>query len=114
MVFSGIPFLYYFLPCVLLAYFVVPKPFKNFVLLIASLFFYAWGEPVYVFLMLFSILLGYVTGILLGKSMEKGWCVLAPGRILAGSVFIFAGLFVFFKYTDFFISNMILYLIKMI
>ena len=72
MVFSGIPFLYYFLPCALLAYFVVPKPFKNFVLLIASLFFYAWGEPVYVFLMLFSILLGYVTGILLGKSMEKG------------------------------------------
>ena len=105
MVFSGIPFLYYFLPCVLLAYFVVPKPFRNFVLLITSLLFYAWGEPVYVFLMLFSILLGYVTGILLGKSMEKGWRILAPGRILAGSVFVFAGLFVYFKYTDFLISN---------
>ncbi len=105
MVFSGIPFLYYFLPCVLLAYFVVPKPFRNFVLLITSLLFYAWGEPVYVFLMLFSILLGYVSGILLGKSMEKGWRILAPGRILAGSVFVFAGLFVYFKYTDFLISN---------
>ena len=105
MVFSGIPFLYYFLPCVLLAYFAVPKPFKNFVLLIFSLLFYAWGEPVYVFLMLFSIVLGYVTGILLEKSMHKGWRVVTPGRTLAGSVFVFAGLFVFFKYTDFFISN---------
>jgi len=105
MVFSGIPFLYYFLPCVLLAYFVVPKPFRNFVLLITSLLFYAWGEPVYVFLMLFSILLGYISGILLEKSMEKGWRILAPGRILAGSVFVFAGLFVYFKYTDFLISN---------
>jgi len=105
MVFSGIPFLYYFLPCVLLAYFVVPKSFKNFVLLIASLIFYAWGEPVYVFLMLFSILLGYVSGILLEKSMEKGWRIFAPGRILAGSVFVFAGVFIFFKYTDFLISN---------
>ncbi len=105
MVFSGIPFLYYFLPCVLLVYFVVPKPFKNFVLLIASLLFYAWGEPVYVFLMLFSILLGYFTGIIMEKSMEKGWRVFAPGRILAGSVFVFVALFVYFKYTDFFISN---------
>lgn len=105
MVFSGIPFLYYFLPCVLPAYFVVPKPFKNFVLLIFSLFFYAWGEPVYVFLMLFSILLGYLTGILLEKSIEKGWRIVTPGRILAGSVFVFAGLFVFFKYMDFFIGN---------
>ena len=105
MVFSGIPFLYYFLPCVLLAYFVVPKSFKNFVLLIASLIFYAWGEPVYVFLMLFSILFGYLTGILLEKSMENDWRILTPGRTLAGSVFVFAGLFIYFKYTDFLISN---------
>ena len=105
MVFSGIPFLYYFLPCVLLAYFVVPKSFKNFVLLLFSLLFYAWGEPVYVFLMLFSILFGYLTGILLEKSMEKGWRIFTPGRTLTGSVFVFAGLFVFFKYTDFLVSN---------
>ena len=105
MVFSGIPFLFYFLPCVLLAYFVVPKSFKNFVLLIASLIFYAWGEPVYVFLMLFSILFGYLTGILLEKSMENDWRILTPGRTLAGSVFVFAGLFIYFKYTDFLISN---------
>ena len=105
MVFSGIPFLYYFLPCVLLAYFVVPKPFRNFVLLLFSLLFYAWGEPVYVFLMLFSIVFGYVTGILLEKSMEKEWHLLTPRRVLTGSIVVFAGLFVFIKYTDFFISN---------
>jgi len=105
MVFSGIPFLYYFLPCVLLVYFVVPKFCRNFVLMLFSLLFYAWGEPVYVFLMLASILLGYITGILLEKSMEKGWRIVTTGRLLAGSVFVFAGLFVFFKYTDFFISN---------
>lgn len=105
MVFSGIPFLYYFLPCVLLAYFVVPKFCRNFVLMLFSLLFYAWGEPVYVFLMLASILLGYVTGLLLEKSMQKGWRIVTPGRLLAGSVFVFVGVFVFFKYTDFFISN---------
>jgi len=105
MVFSGIPFLYYFLPCVLLAYFVVPKAYRNFVLMLFSLLFYAWGEPVYVFLMLFSILFGYVTGLLLEKSMEKGWKVFTPGRTLTGSVIVFAGLLVFFKYTDFVIGN---------
>ncbi len=106
MVFSGIPFLYYFLPCVLLAYFVMPKKGKNFVLLISSLIFYAWGEPVYVFLMLFSILVGYVAGILLEKSRENAWRMVTPGRILMGSVFLFVTLFVYFKYTDFFIANM--------
>lgn len=106
MVFSGIPFLYYFLPCVLFAYFVVPKKGRNFVLLISSLIFYAWGEPVYVFLMLFSILVGYVTGILLEKSRENAWRMVTPGRVLIGSVFLFVTLFAYFKYTDFFIANM--------
>ena len=105
MVFSGIPFLYYFLPCVLVAYFVVPKKARNLVLLISSLLFYAWGEPVYVFLMLFSIVIGYITGILLEKSREKTWRILTPGRILAGSVFVFVAVFVYFKYTDFLIAN---------
>ena len=105
MVFSGIPFLYYFLPCVLLAYFVMPKKGRNFVLLISSLIFYAWGEPVYVFLMLFSIIIGYLTGILLEKSMKKAWRIMTPGRMLIGSVFLFVAAFVYFKYTDFFIAN---------
>ena len=59
MVFSSIVFLFTFLPVVLILYFLVPKAAKNVILLIASLIFYAWGEPVYVFLMLLSILLNY-------------------------------------------------------
>ena len=53
MVFSGSPFLFYFLPAVLALYFLVPRRLKNPVLLVFSLFFYAWGEPVYVLLMIF-------------------------------------------------------------
>ena len=105
MVFSGIPFLYYFLPCVLLAYFVMPKKGRNLVLLISSLIFYAWGEPVYVFLMLLSIIVGYLTGILLEKSKKESWRNVTPGRILACSVFLFVAIFIYFKYTDFFIAN---------
>ena len=55
MLFSSIPFLYYFLPIVLILYFIVPKAGKNAVLLLSSLFFYAWGEPVYVVLMIASM-----------------------------------------------------------
>ena len=65
MLFSSIPFLYYFLPCVLILYFVVPKCLKNTVLLLSSLVFYAWGEPKYVLLMAVSITLGYVFGLLI-------------------------------------------------
>ena len=57
MLFSGIPFLYYFLPAVMLAYFLVPGKGKNTVLLLSSLVFYGWGEPKLLFLMIFTILL---------------------------------------------------------
>ena len=106
MVFSGIPFLYYFLPCVLLAYFVVPEKAKNVVLLIASLLFYAWGEPVYVLLMLLTILIGFLAGIGMEKSKRASWRIMTPWRILTGSIFVFLGIFVYFKYMDFFISNL--------
>lgn len=62
MLFSSITFLYYFLPCVLFLYFLVPRTCKNIVLLFASLFFYAWGEPYYVLFMLGSIIIGYFSG----------------------------------------------------
>ena len=106
MVFSGIPFLYFFLPCVLLAYFAVPKNIKNYVLLICSLIFYAWGEPIYVFVMIFTILIGFLAGIFMEKSRECAWSVITPRRILTGSVLVFVGIFVYFKYTDFLISNL--------
>ena len=63
MLFSSIPFLYYFLAAVLILYFVVPMPAKNAVLLLFSLVFYGWGEPKYVFLMIGTIALFYLCGL---------------------------------------------------
>ena len=101
MLFSSIPFLYYFLPIVLIVYFLAPKPLKNPVLLIASLVFYGWGEPKYVFLMVATVLLGYVFGLLIekyrGKPLAKLFLVLS----VLSSAF---GL-IYFKYADFFIEN---------
>ena len=99
MLFSSISFLYYFLPCVLAVYLLVPRQFKNIVLFIASLFFYAWGEPKMVFLMLVTILVGYVLGILTEKDPKhkKGYLALA--------VLFSLGTLGYFKYADFFIGN---------
>ena len=72
MLFSSIPFLYYFLPAVIITYFLVPSFLKNAVLLIFSLLFYGWGEPKYVFLMIFSILLFYGCGLAIGHSKKQG------------------------------------------
>ena len=67
MLFSSIPFLYYFLPLVLLLYYAVPKIFKNSVLLLTRLAFYGWGEPKYVFLMIATVLVNYILGLLIEK-----------------------------------------------
>lgn len=101
MVFSSIPFLYYFLPSVILFYFAVPRRFKNVVLLLFSLLFYAWGEPVYVFLMLGTITANYVLGILIEKFRGKPLSRL----FMALSVAVCLGFLGFFKYADFFITN---------
>ncbi len=71
MLFSSIPFLYYFLPCVIILYFAVPKCLKNSVILLSSLFFYAWGEPEYLIFMLISITQGYVFGILIERYHDR-------------------------------------------
>ena len=97
MLFSSIPFMYYFLPIMLLLYFLGPKAAKNAVLLIFSLVFYAWGEPAYVFLMAGSILMGYVFGLLIEKYNSK-LCMII-------SVAISLGLLGYFKYANFFIEN---------
>ena len=73
MLFSSILFLYYFLPIVMLLYFAVPKCLKNGVLLLASLVFYAWGEPKYVILMIASIVIGYVSGLLIEAFHNPKW-----------------------------------------
>lgn len=101
MLFSSIPFLYYFLPSVLIVYFLAPDRAKNAVLLFFSLLFYAWGEPVYVLLMAASILVGYLSGLLL----ERFRGTRAQKPVLAGAVTLCLGSLLYFKYADFFIAN---------
>lgn len=101
MVFSTPIFLFLFLPAVLVLNYIIPKKYiaaKNVVLLIASLFFYAWGEPKNVLLMLLSIAVNYVCGLLLGRfdSDEKKRKV-----VLWASVVFNLGLLFFFKYFNF-------------
>ena len=99
MLFSSVPFLFYFLPAVLLWYFVLPKTFRNAVLLCASLFFYYWGEPKYLVLMVASILAGYVFGILIDRCRHKR-LMLTLGTALCLVALLY------FKYADFFIGNL--------
>lgn len=101
MLFSSITFLYYFLPCVLILYFIAPNKLKNTVLLIASLIFYAWGEPKYVILMIASIVVGYVSGILIEAFSKKK----AKQFFLVISIAINLLFLCVFKYADFFIEN---------
>ena len=98
MLFSGIPFLFYFLPAVLILYFLVPRKGRNTVLLLSSLLFYAWGEPKYVVLMIVSILLFYGYGLAVEKSRRpKLWLIL--------SVCTGAAMLGLFKYADFAVEN---------
>lgn len=102
MLFSSIPFLYYFLPAVFILYFIAPNKLKNAVLLLSSLVFYAWGEPKYVFLMLASIISGYIFGLLIEKFRQSP----KKAKLFLGiSVGISLALLIYFKYADFFIGN---------
>lgn len=101
MLFSSIPFLYYFLPLVLAVYFLTPARFRNAVLLLASLIFYAWGEPKYVLLMLASILSGYGFGLLQERYRGQKGAELVCGLSVAVSL----SFLLYFKYADFFLEN---------
>ena len=101
MVFSSIPFLYYFLPAVLILYFAVPRGLRNFVLFAASLLFYAWGEPRCIFLMLLQILAGFLSGLFLERT--AGTRKARP--VFAVSVLIPLACLGYFKYADFFVEN---------
>ena len=101
MLFSSITFLYCFLPCVLLVYFVVPDRLKNFTLLAASLIFYGWGEPKYLVFMLLSVTQSYIAALLVEHFRGKKLAKLA----LALSAVASLGLLAYCKYADFFIEN---------
>ena len=100
MVFSSLLFLLRFLPTVLLAYYIAPKKCKNFVLFVSSLIFYAWGEPVYVALILISTLVDYFAGRAVAYCRIKGYQKRAVFALLC-SVIINLSLLGFFKYGNF-------------
>ena len=101
MLFSSVPFLYYFLPAVLILYFLAPRVLKNAVLLLASLVFYGWGEPKLLALMIFTILLFYGCGLAIGRCTQKKW----KKFWMVVSVTISVALLGLFKYADFFIDS---------
>ena len=101
MLFSSIPFLYYFLPAVVGIYFLVPRKLKNTVLLLFSLVFYGWGEPKYVFLMVATIAAFYLCGLAIGASGQRKW----KKFWLVVSITVGIGLLAVFKYADFFIES---------
>ncbi len=101
MVFSSITFLFRFIPIFMILYFVTPRRMRNIILFLGSLFFYAWGEPIYVLLMLFSTLSDYVHGRLIGVCRSRR---VARG-LLISSIVINLGMLGFFKYSDFLIGT---------
>ncbi|MEG0778270.1 MAG: MBOAT family O-acyltransferase [Oscillospiraceae bacterium] len=101
MLFSSITFLYMFLPIVLVLYFITPRKFKNYVLLLSSLVFYFFGEPVYVLLLVFSSLSDYIHSLIIEKTRGTKKAKIA----LISSIIINLGLLGFFKYADFFIGS---------
>lgn len=97
MLFTSISFLYYFLPIVIILYFIVPKKFKNFILFLSSIFFYFCGEPIYTFLMIGEIFIAYVGARYLEKHRKNS--------ILVSLLAIHIGALGLFKYSDFTINN---------
>ena len=104
MVFSSLLFLFRFLPAVLILYFLAPRRWRNLVLLLFSLAFYAWGEPVYIILMLVSILVSYTGGILVDRFLRQGRSRSARVALIGSSV-VSLSLLGFFKYADFVIGT---------
>lgn len=99
MVFSSLPFLFFFLPLCLICYYVSPNKIKNYILLVFSLIFYAWGEPVYIFLMIFSTLVDYTNGRILSKNNNEK----TRKIFLVVAILINLNLLGIFKYSDFLI-----------
>ncbi|MGU8989222.1 MBOAT family O-acyltransferase (plasmid) [Clostridium perfringens] len=102
MVFSSLIFLFIFLPIFLGIYFLVPKKFKNLILFLFSLVFYAWGEPIYVVIMLFSTVYDYTIGLFMDRYRSNKYI---PRICLVLSILGNMGMLMFFKYSNFFIEN---------
>lgn len=103
MLFSSIVFLFTFLPIILILYYIVPRVFKNFVILLGSLVFYAWGEPVYIFLMIFSILFNYICGLDIARNLGQKR---QARRSLIFTVAVNVAILGFFKYEGFLLGSL--------
>lgn len=103
MVFSSTIFLFIFLPLVLLIYYLINIKFRNYFLLLASLFFYAYGEPKFIFIMCLSIVINYIFGFLIHFTSNKS--LLKKRLVLIFTVVFNVGLLFYYKYYDFFIEN---------
>jgi alginate O-acetyltransferase complex protein AlgI len=101
-VFSSLVFLFQFLPITLILYFLSPnKTYRNLVLIISSLFFYAWGEPVWVTLLIFTSFFDYFNGLTISKFRGRWQSKFA----LAASIMVNLGILFFFKYSEFLTIN---------
>ncbi len=103
LVFSSLTFWFFYLPMVLLCYYAVPKKARNIVLFLVSFAFYGWGEPVYILLMIFTIIINYIAGLLISKDKEnrkkqRMWLIL--------SIVLNLGILVFFKYSGMIIDTL--------
>lgn len=103
MLFSSIVFLFTFLPSVMILYYLLPVRFRNVILLLASLVFYAWGEPVYLFLMLLSILFNYFSGLDIARNLQDKR---AAKRSLVFNLIINLAVLGFFKYEGFVLDTL--------
>lgn len=102
MVFSSLIFIFIFLPLTIFIYYISPKFLRNLVLVISSLIFYAWGEPLYIFIMLFSTIFDYSNGLLINKYRKNKKITFS---VLLLSMIINLGILCFFKYSSFLIDN---------
>ena len=102
MVFSSIIFMFTFLPLSLLLYYIMPRKFKNLILLMISLVFYAWGEPVYVLLMIFTIVFDYIMALIIDSNREDK---VKSKVIFIGTIGVNLLILGFFKYYGFLIDN---------
>lgn len=107
MLFSSLTFIFYFLPCCLFLYFIIPKKYiklKNIILLIFSLIFYAWGEPKYIFLMLLTVFISWISGLLI-DFFENNKKYKAKTFTFFISLLLIVSSLLYFKYTNFFLEN---------
>ena len=97
MLFSSMSFLFFFLPCLLLCYFLSPKKVRNYVLLLFSLFFYFFGEKNYLFLLIIICFINYIFGLIIEKKQRKTWFIL--GLTLNTAILFY------YKYANFFLDT---------